>query len=223
MNNYFRDLSCRQNQPITQAEIHLFKNAKRYYDKEIRECSNIMKEKEHSTKNKALIKDTPQKNDVKKSIKQKKERKQLDLHGKITEAQRNRRLTELELKLENLKSELENKTEELENLKNLNFKDIEKGNKLEEKFIKKFEEKFFVYQRKLIIMEDEKNVLKMKYKIDLFDELIQEFGKLYEWLDSRVTHLKFNDDKNNEYIIEKEEIKIVIDFFRKINRIEKDN
>ena len=105
------------------------------------------------------------------------------------------------IEIEKLQEELLNKEEELKEIKLLNL---------------------FVYQKKIILLDEEKNILKLKYKEDLFDDLIYEFTKLYNWLDNRGSYLKFNDDNDNPYVIDKTEIKTVIHFFDKLNKIKKD-
>lgn len=158
MENYLRDLSCRQNRPVTQAELHLYLNAKRYYNKDLEEYIRMAKDK-----------------------------KQIDFDGK-----------------------------EVENLNIINddiFKEYDK--RLEQKFI----EKYFVYKNKVAIVDDEKHMLNIRYKSDLFDEFIIEFKKLYEWLDSRASYLKFNDEEGNDIIINKTEIETVIEFLNKLNKI----
>ncbi len=202
-NNYFRDLACRQNQPITQAEIHNYLNAKRYYKDDIINCIEQFRNVGRNVKQMIPI--------------------QHDLTGKPTEKQRSKKLTKLEEELENLRIELENKIEELENIKNLDFKNISNGNDLEKHFEKKFTERFFIYQRKLVLVNNEKDLLILKYKSDLFNDMIFEFEKLYEWLDFRATCLRFNDNDGNEYTINKREVKNVINFFDKLNKIKNDN
>lgn len=199
-NNYFRELRCRQNQPITRAEIHLFENTRRYSDKEIRDCADYLKNVEECSE---YMKDG----------------KQLDLNGKISDTENDKLIIELE----DLRSELDNKIEELKNIKNTDFIKVTDGNELEKKIEKKFVERMFIYQKKLILIDNQKNVLRLKYKEDLFDDMIFEFRKLYEWLDFRAAYLKFSDSENNEYIIDKTEVKTVIHFFDKLNKIKKDD
>ncbi len=162
MNNYFRELVCRQNHSITEAQIHLYFNAKRYYKNDIKECIEVMKKK-----------------------------KQIDLTGNSLE--------ELDINSSNIQEEYDKQ--------------------LENKII----ERLFVYQKKLILVDSEKNVLRLKYKEDLFDDLIFEFTKLYNWLDFRAAYLKFNDSEGNEHVIDKTEVKTIIHFFEKLNKIKKDN
>lgn len=169
---YFRDLACRQNHDITQAQIHVYFNAKRYYKNDILESIEYFKNVE----------------ECRESMK---EVKQVKLEGKDIEKQ--------------------NKTSE--NSQEQYEKELES----------KIVERLFVYQRKLILVDSDKNILRLKYKSDLFDDLMLEFRKLYEWLDYRASYLKFTDNDGNEHIIDKSEIKTVIHFLDKLNKIKRDD
>ncbi|MDD3474394.1 MAG: hypothetical protein PHP08_00640 [Candidatus Dojkabacteria bacterium] len=129
---------------------------------------------------------------------------QHDLNGNISNTTKRHPRTEIE----ELHEELLNKEEELK--------------ETEEELNEIKLQKLFVYQKKLILLDDEKNILILKYKEDLFDDLIHEFTKLYDWLDNRGSYLKFNDENENSHVIDKTEIKTVIHFFDKLNKIKKD-
>lgn len=196
-NLYFRDLACRQNHEITEAEMDLYLNTKRYFNFDIEKTIEFFKT-EGSVEDVILMKTN----------------KQLDLNGKIAQERANILVCDIE----QLKKELEHKTKELENIKNLDFKNVENGDELEKRFI----EKLFVYQRKLVIIDNENNVLMMKHKPTVFDDLICEFKKLYDWLDDRSCHLEFNDKDGSELIINKDEVDVAIQLFDKLNKMKVD-
>lgn len=129
---------------------------------------------------------------------------QKDLTGNSTGVDLSRGIRDETSEIEVLKRKIKELEEELKNKR----KEIEKAKP----------ENYFVYKNKLIVMNDTGNLM-LKYKEDLFIELIKEFTLMYEWLDRKSAYLKFSTDTEENVVIDKTEIKTVIKFFDKLNKL----
>lgn len=82
-------------------------------------------------------------------------------------------------------------------------------------------ENFFIYESRIIFLDDGGNNLILKCKEDLLEELVVEFRKLCKWLDSRASYLRFSDE-NNDIMIDKYEVEVTVSFLDKLNKIRAD-
>ncbi len=80
----------------------------------------------------------------------------------------------------------------------------------------------FIYNNRLILFDNNKGSLKLRYKVDLFNNIITEFQKIYNWLDTRASTLQFISEEEIRVEITADEIKNTIDCLIKLNSIKID-
>jgi len=197
--NYARELVSRQNRSLTSAQKDMLLNVKRYYDKDIKEAILVIK-----------------------SLKQKdldgKELKTDSTFGVPTRILDKVNCSDIkEKEIDSSKDETDlNQVVPIKILNN----DVNKQEIIVECVDGKL--RVFKYNSKVIMVDEQGNNVKIKHREDLFDNLIYELQKIYEWLDYRAASMKFIDKDNENTEITTDEIKVVINFFKKLNNMKDD-
>ncbi len=200
--NYLRELICRQNRDITSAQLYSIFNIRGYKDGDIKEFNEIMKKG-----------------------------KQIDLdNNEVEEQKTSDGVNENENKDGSLEDgdslvsdEFGVRTREIKhysskfNKYDIKRDDDKKGDELSLS-------KSFIYGNRVILVTDDGKYT-IIHNVHLFDNLIEEFTKIYNYLHDHhwLSTFNFLDRDGNVCSINDIEVKSVIDFFDKLNRMKKDN
>ncbi len=77
-----------------------------------------------------------------------------------------------------------------------------------------------VINRKFIEIDTSSDDIVINYRSDLFEQLIEEFTKLYDWMDTRASYFKIpNPETESHILIDTEQVELVIEMFNKLGLV----